>query len=114
MKLFNIFAVAFSLGMASGGLASAIPSTKDEIIIETTVHDDGPSSHSSWLEKPNLNHQVTKGDHQSSAEKTEEWIKNPAKENDVDGKNDLIQSSPRKSCSFQVLFHDLSKTRGQC
>ena len=101
MKLFYIFTVAFSLVMASGGLASAIPSPKNEIIVETIVHDDGPTSHSSWLEKPNLNHQVTKGDHQSSAEEMEEWIKDPAKEKDVGGKHDLIQSSPQKSCSFQ-------------
>ena len=114
MKLFNIFAVAFSLVMASGGLASAIPSPKDEVIVETIVHDDGPTSHSSWLQKPNVNHQVTKGDHQSSAEEMEERIKDPAKEKDVGDKHDLIQSSPQKSCSFQVFCHDLSKTRGQC
>lgn len=101
MKLFNIFTVASSLVMASGGLATAIPSPNDKIIVETIVHDDGPTSHSSSLEKPNLNHQVTKGDYQSSAEEMEEWIKDFAKEKDVGGKHGLIQSSPQKSCSFQ-------------
>ena len=104
MKLFNIFAVALPLLMASGGSATAIPAPNDEIIVETIVHDNGPTSHSSKLQEPNVNHDMTPVSHKASAQEMEEWIKDFTKDKDVGGKHDLIQSRPQMPCSFQVFF----------
>ena len=109
MKLFNIFAVTLPLVMASGGLASAIPSPHDEIIVETIVHDNGPTAHSSRLQKSNANHQViTNDDHRSSADETEEVIKDPAQEKDVGGKHNLSRFQFPEVILFPSTFLPLS------